>query len=102
MLSEEVVDAVKAGRFRIFAVSTIEEGIEILTGTPAGQWQDGTYPKDTVFGRVAARLDRIREALERKPSEDEEEPSAEKTKDKDNDNNGNGQAPQQEAPATDS
>ena len=36
MLKEEVVDAVKAGKFNIYSVKTIDEGIEVLTGTKAG------------------------------------------------------------------
>ena len=36
-LSDEIVQAVKDGKFHIYAVSTIDEGIEILTGVPAGK-----------------------------------------------------------------
>ena len=36
-LSDEVVDAVKNKQFHIYAVSTIDEGIEVLTGVPAGK-----------------------------------------------------------------
>ena len=50
MLKDEVIDAVKTGQFKIFAVSTIEEGIELLTGVPAGCVnEDGEYPKESVF-----------------------------------------------------
>jgi len=73
MLSEEVVDAVRAGQFHIYPVSTVEEGIEILTGVPAGQPQeDGTYPEGTVFARVVERLERIREALKEEKETKEE------------------------------
>ena len=37
MLKEEVVDAVKAGKFNVYSVKTIDEGIEVLTGTKAGR-----------------------------------------------------------------
>ena len=37
MLKEEVVEAVKAGKFNIYSVKTIDEGIEVLTGTKAGR-----------------------------------------------------------------
>jgi ATP-dependent Lon protease len=37
MLRREIIDAVNAGKFRVFAVKTIEEGIEILTGRKAGK-----------------------------------------------------------------
>jgi lon-related putative ATP-dependent protease len=75
MLSEEVVDAVRAGQFHIYPVSTVEEGIEILTGVPAGQPQeDGTYPEGSVFARVVEQLERIRAALkEEKETKEEEE-----------------------------
>ena len=75
MLSEEVVDAVRAGQFHVYPVSAVEEGIEILTGIPAGQPQeDGTYPEGGVFARVVERLERIREALkEEKDTKEEEE-----------------------------
>jgi predicted ATP-dependent protease len=57
MLHERVRRAVAAGRFRIFAVRTIEEGIELLTGLPAGKrGADGTFPEGTVFRKVEDRL----------------------------------------------
>ena len=37
MLDDEVIEAVREGKFRIWAVSTIDEGLEILTGVPAGE-----------------------------------------------------------------
>jgi len=64
MLNKEVIDAVAAGQFRIWAVSTIDEGIEILTGTPAGQRQeDGSWPEETVNGLVDRRLRQMAESL---------------------------------------
>lgn len=58
MLKKEIVDAVKKGRFHIWQVSHVDEGIEILTGVPAGeQAPDGTFPEDSINGRVQARLD---------------------------------------------
>ena len=57
MLREEVVAAVGEGRFHVWTVRTVDEGIEILTGTPAGRSDpDGRYPDDSVNGRVARRL----------------------------------------------
>jgi predicted ATP-dependent protease len=57
MLPDEVVGAVEAGRFHVWAVRTIDEGIELLTGVPAGERQpDGTYPQGTVHGLVEERL----------------------------------------------
>ena len=57
MLKDEVIEAVEAGKFHIYSVRTIEEGIELLTGVPAGEKQaDGTYPADSIFGLVDKRL----------------------------------------------
>ncbi|HCX65778.1 MAG TPA: ATP-dependent protease, partial [Eubacteriaceae bacterium] len=58
MLKEEVLEAVEEGRFHIYAVKTIEEGIEILTGLPAGeQDEEGEYPEGSVFAKVKERLE---------------------------------------------
>jgi len=77
MLAEEIVDAVKAGKFHIYPVATVEEGIEILTGVPAGTMQeDGTFPERTVFAHVAERLEAIRQALKEEKKEDENEKEA--------------------------
>ena len=57
MLREDVVAAAEAGRFRVFPVETIDEGIELLTGLPAGErGPDGRFPETSVNGRVEARL----------------------------------------------
>ena len=60
VLNDEVVTAVRDGMFHIFAVNTIDEGIEVLTGTPAGQPQeDGSYPEGTIHYLVEKRLDEM-------------------------------------------
>ncbi|MDD4956247.1 MAG: AAA family ATPase [Candidatus Omnitrophica bacterium] len=57
MLKDEVVDAVKKGRFNIWAVATVEEGIEILTGKPAGKKdKDGKYSRGSIFYLVNKKL----------------------------------------------
>ncbi len=57
MLRPAVVQAVRDRRFHIFAISRVEEGIELLTGLPAGERAaDGVFPADTLFGRVQTRL----------------------------------------------
>ena len=57
MLRKDVVDAVANGKFKIFAVETIDQGIEILTGLPAGERDEsGNFPEGTVNRRVEARL----------------------------------------------
>lgn len=59
-LNDEVAAAVEAGRFHIYGVSTIDEGIEVLTGVPAGQRQEnGGYPEDTVHHLVEQRLNEM-------------------------------------------
>lgn len=57
MLKPQVVEAVKAGTFHIYAVKTIEEGIELLTGMKAGtKLSSGEFEPGTVFHKVAAKL----------------------------------------------
>jgi len=57
MLSREVIDAVRAGRFHIFAVSTIDEGIEVLTGRSAGKLRkDGSWTPGSINDLVQRRL----------------------------------------------
>jgi len=57
MLRDDVIEAVENGQFHIYAVSTIEQGIEILTGTPAGEMDDqGEYEEGTVYAAVQAKL----------------------------------------------
>jgi predicted ATP-dependent protease len=74
MLKEEVVDAVKAGQFRIYSVKTIDEGIEILTGMKAGErLKDGTIEKDTVNFFVDKRLREMAEKLREFPAFPKEE-----------------------------
>jgi len=81
MLKKEVVDAVRDGRFSIYPIDVIEEGIEILTGVPAGEpGEDGTYPEGTVNERVMKRLTEIAEALKEKKEEKEKEKDEEGTK----------------------
>jgi len=64
MLKEEVVDAVKAGQFNIYSVKTIGEGIEVLTGTKAGErGADGTFEEGTVNYLVDKQLKEMAEKL---------------------------------------
>ena len=85
-LRDDVTDAVKAGRFTIYAVSTIDEGIEVLTGVPAGDVQeDGAYPEGTVHHLVEKRLldmaKKSRDYGKRlDKDDDEDEDSGDKTK----------------------
>jgi hypothetical protein len=66
MLADEVVAAVAAGDFHVWAVETVDEGIELLTGCPAGaRGADGVFPEGSVHRRVEDRLrgyaDRLRD-----------------------------------------
>jgi len=71
MLKEEVVEAVKAGKFHLYPVRTIDEGLEILTGVPAGQrLPDGTFEEGSVNDRVDKRLRAMAEALKRFAAEE--------------------------------
>ncbi len=57
MLREVVVEAVRAGQFHIYAVATIDEGVELLTGMPAGiEDGDGNFMQGTVNERVSRTL----------------------------------------------
>lgn len=57
MLRDEVVEAVKDGKFHIWAVKTIDEGIEILTGVKAGERnKSGNYPKNSINALVNDKL----------------------------------------------
>jgi lon-related putative ATP-dependent protease len=74
MLREEVVEAVRQGRFHIYSASTIDEGIEILTGVKAGALQpDGSFEEGSVNQRVSQRFKDMAHNLRdfmRSPSEE--------------------------------
>ncbi|MFC2059275.1 S16 family serine protease, partial [Chloroflexota bacterium] len=64
MLRDEVVDAVQKGKFHIYTVKTIDEGIEVLTGKDAGgRRDDGTYPEESINYLVDKRLKEMAEQL---------------------------------------
>jgi predicted ATP-dependent protease len=74
MLRADIVAAVKRGRFSIYAIDRIEQGIEILTGAPVGRrLKSGSYTKGSVFHRVDSRLEEIAHGL-RKFHESSEAP----------------------------
>ena len=65
VLKPEVAAAIANGTFHVWAVTTVEEGIEVLTGLPAGQRDaDGHYPEGSVFRRAEDRLDGYFHALQ--------------------------------------
>ena len=66
MLNDEVVQAVESGRFHIWSVSDVGQGIEILTGVPAGEpAEDGSYPEGSVNCLVERRLKAMQESMRR-------------------------------------
>jgi predicted ATP-dependent protease len=68
MLKEEIVETIKEGKFHIYPVKTIDQGIELLTGVKAGVRQpDGTFEKDTVNYKVNQRLKEMAEKLKEFP-----------------------------------
>ena len=76
MLHRRVRDAIEAGKFHVYPVETIDQGIEILTGMTAGEKQpDGGFPDNTFNRRVADRLRElaeIRSSFGRERREDDE------------------------------
>jgi lon-related putative ATP-dependent protease len=57
MLREDVVEACREGRFHVYPVSSVCEGIELLTRLPAGERDaEGRFPEDSVYAKVEERL----------------------------------------------
>lgn len=64
VLEEEVVEAIRSGQFHIYPVTTVMEGMEILTGKMSGQRDDtGEFPEDTFNGRIQQRLREMAEQM---------------------------------------
>jgi predicted ATP-dependent protease len=59
VLDEEVVAAVRAGRFRVWAVRSVDEALALATGLDAGAFADGRFPEASVHGRALAQLRRF-------------------------------------------
>jgi predicted ATP-dependent protease len=88
MLKKEVIEAVRQGKFRVYAVTTVNEALEILTGLPAGERRaDGTWPEGTFSFLVDKRLkdmakklkmdDKAEEKKEKKEENNEAAPKKE-------------------------
>ena len=89
MLNDEVVDAVKSGKFNVWSVESIDQGIELLTGMPAGErGADGSYPAGTINFLVERRLRELVDKLKKfsgpekddKKNEEGESPQGTKSK----------------------
>jgi len=79
MLRDEVIDAVKAGKFHIWAVKTIDEGIEILTGVKGGdRGKNGAYPKNTINALVDEKLKSLADQLVAYGKDDKKKATAKK------------------------
>jgi len=65
VLDHEVIEAVRAGKFKIMTIDNVRDGIELLTGLPAGEPDTvGDYRPDTVLGRVQRTLETFRRACD--------------------------------------
>ena len=64
MLRHDVVEAAEAGKFRVYPVATIDEGIELLTGIAAGERdKSGEYPADSINGRIEKKLEALSDVI---------------------------------------
>ncbi|MBP7688517.1 MAG: AAA family ATPase [Thermoflexales bacterium] len=82
MLREDVLAACRNGQFHVWAVNTIDEGLEVLTGVKAGKRSKaGHFPKGSVHARVEAKMRATAEGLDGgKRDHDEEAPDEQKKK----------------------
>jgi lon-related putative ATP-dependent protease len=79
MLRKDVVEAIKKGKFHLYSVKTIDEGIEILTGKAAGELgSNGGYPKGTINDLVNEKLKALAEGLKKFVQEEEKEATPKK------------------------
>jgi len=78
MVREDVVQAVREGKFHIYAVKTVDEGIELLTGVAAGQLENGKYPEGSINARVRQRLTDMAKIAQQFAAEEEEKPERER------------------------
>lgn len=73
MLRKDVVETIKDGKFHIYAVETIDEGIELLTGVSAGkEHADGSFDKESVNGAANEKLTRFAEQIKEYPEGEED------------------------------
>lgn len=88
MVKQEVVDAVRDGKFFIYPIDRVEEGLEIFTGMTMGVLRDDdTYPEGTINYLVAKRLEDLA-AAQKDKKDDQKEDQKDNNKKKDNNNNG--------------
>jgi lon-related putative ATP-dependent protease len=81
MLRKDVVEAVEKGKFHVYSVKTIDEGVEILTGKEAGEMKaDGNYPEGTINALVNEKLRSLAEGLKEFSGEETAEKDDKKEK----------------------
>lgn len=75
MLDEDVIEAVRAGQFHIYPVSTVDEGLTLLTGLPAGERQEsGGYPEGTIHEAVERCLREFAQRASDRSEDDDDDP----------------------------
>lgn len=81
VLRHDVVESVREGNFHIYSIETIDQGIELLTGVPAGEAdEEGNYPEGTVNHLVQQKLlEMAEEKTGKKEDKDEEDPRSSET-----------------------
>ncbi len=83
MLRDDVVQAVSEGKFHVYPIKSIDQGIELLTDMSTGEPDDeGAYPEDTINGKVQARLKKFADAEDSNGASDEEESADDPKKEK--------------------
>jgi predicted ATP-dependent protease len=83
MLRDDVVQAVAGGKFHVYPIETIDQGVELLTDMSAGEPDaEGNYPENTINGKVQARLGKYAEEAESGKSRQDEDSEGEPAEDK--------------------
>ncbi len=81
MLKKEVIEAVREGRFSVYPIETVDEGMEILAGTPVGERDsNGKFPEGTVNHLVEKKLLSLAKGLKEFGRAPEKKPKAEEEK----------------------
>ncbi|OHU85732.1 MULTISPECIES: Lon protease family protein [Pseudoalteromonas] len=78
VLDDEIVAAVAAGRFNIYAVESVDEALTLLMDKPAGALKEGAYPKDSINGIALERLQHIANVVNGEDKDEEKENEKEK------------------------
>ena len=74
MLKKDVIEAVRDGKFALYPIRNIDEGLKIITGREVGELgEDGAYPEGTINALVVLRLTEIAESMEKKKEKEKEE-----------------------------